>query len=150
MEKLKNVEQIENILKEALKSKESLKVEVLRSLKTRVQNEKIAKGRELGEEEILALVQSEVKRRKESVTLYEQGSRPELAEKEQAEIDILNVYLPAQASDLELEQAVEEIVSQNSFSTKDFGKAMGLLKSRFGNTADGSKLANILKEKLSS
>ncbi len=155
-----NLQQIESDLVIAMKAKDQLSVEVLRGLKTRVQNEKTAlKNRteeavetslngELTEIQIVALIRSEVKRRKESAQVYIQGARAELAEKELKEAAILEKYLPAQMSDADLSALVEKAIAENGFVAKDFGAAMGKLKAQVGDKAEGSVLARILKEKL--
>lgn len=140
--------QLDIELKEAMKAKDQLSVEVLRGLKTRIMNEQIAKIKELSEEEILALVKSEVKRRKEAAESYKTGERPQLMEKELAEASILEKYLPPQMSEADMTALVESIVSEQGFTAKDFGKAMGAVKAKAGQNADGAVLAKILKEKL--
>lgn len=140
--------QIESDLTSALKARDSEKTSVLRALKTRVQNEQIKQMKELSESELLAIVQSEVKRRKEAADSFLQGDRKDLAEQEQREAEILVGYLPPQASEAEVVEFVDAIISEYGMTAKDFGKGMGLLKQKFGNTAAGELLAKILKEKL--
>jgi len=143
-----SLKQIETDLVAAIKAKDRIAADTLRGLKTRIQNEQIAKIKELEESEILALVKSEHKRRKEAAESFNQGNRPELAEKELKEAAILEKYLPAQMSEAELNGLIEKIIVENGFAAKDFGKAMGLLKAQAGNAADGSLIAKLLKEKL--
>lgn len=144
-----SLSQIETDLTAAMKAKEQLVVDVLRGLKTRIQNEKVAKMKtELEEAEILALIKSEVKRRKDSAESFIKGARQELADKEMAEIKILEKYLPAAMPESELAAIIEKAIAENNFTAADFGKAMGRLKSQLGNDADGSMLAKLLKEKL--
>jgi uncharacterized protein len=140
--------QIESDLKDALKARDQIKADTLRGLKSRIQNEKIAKTRELSEEDILALIRSEVKRRKEAAQAYKSGGRQELAEKETLESSILEKYLPKQISAEELSALVDKFLEQNSFTAKDFGSAMGKLKAQLGSSADGAAMAKVLKEKL--
>lgn len=140
-----NIQTIESDIVAAMKSKDSAALEVLRGLKTRLMNEKINKGEDLTEEEVVKLVSSEVKRRKEAVTLYTDGGRSELAQKEEDEIKILSKYLPAQASDEEIILAIEEIKASGD---TDFGTAMKALKEKFGSSADGARISVLLKEKL--
>ena len=140
--------QIELGIKEALKARNSLAADTLRGLKTRIQNEQIAKMKELSAEDLAALVRSEVKRRKEAAAAYEQGGRQELKEKELAEAAILEKYLPPQLSEEQLQAMADEIISGGSFGAKDFGQAMGKFKAAVGSGADGATLARILKEKL--
>lgn len=145
-------QQIETDLVTAMKAKDQLAVETLRGLKTRIQNQKLSagslKGDDLSEGDLVSLVKSEVKRRKEAAETYVKGARQELADKELAEAAILEKYLPAQMSGAELSALVEKVISENGFIAKDFGVAMGKLKAQAGNTADGGVLAKILKEKL--
>lgn len=153
-----SLDQIETEIKEAIKAKDQLLADTLRGLKTRIQNEKIAKmppfggsasgGKDLGESEILALVKSEVKKRKEAAESYGIGGRAELQGKELKEAAILEKFLPPQMQESELKALVEKVIAENNFTVKDFGKAMGQLKAQVGEAADGSKLAKLLKEKL--
>lgn len=143
-----SLSQIEADLVVAIKAKNQLEVETLRGLKTRVQNEQIAKMKDLEENDILALVKSEVKRRKEAAQTYISGNRPELAEKELLEAGILERYLPAQMGEAEIAALALQVIADNGFTAADFGKAMGVLKAKAGQSADGSLLAKVLKEKL--
>ena len=94
---MKILQQIEDNFSKALKEKDELVVLVLRQLKTAISNGEIAKNREkLTEEELIKLLRSEVKKRKEATSLYQEGGRDELAKKEQSEIEIIEKYLPAQ------------------------------------------------------
>ena len=145
--------QIESGIKDSIKAKDQVKADTLRGLKLRIVNEQIAKktkgaAEELSEEEILALVKSEVKRRKEAAEAFKNGGRQELADKEMKEAEILLKYLPAQLSEEELVKEIEQIIAKENAAVKDFGKIMGILKSKFGSKADGAVLAKILKEKL--
>ncbi len=143
-----SLSQIEADLKEALKARDSIKADTLRGLKTRIQNEHIAKQHELSETEIAALVRSEVKRRKEAAESYRIGGRPELANKELKEADILEVYLPPQMSEGQLAAIVEKTIAETQAKPADFGKVMGRLKAQVGDQADGAILAKILRERL--
>src|SRR5689334_11127791 len=143
-----SLSQIESDLTTAMKAKDQLTVQTLRGLKVRLQNEKIAKQKDLAEEEVVALVKSELKRRKEAAESFQNGGRQEMAERELQEASILEKYLPAQMSEQELAGVIDQVISENNFVAADFGKAMGLLKSKIGQTADGAIMAKILKEKL--
>lgn len=139
--------QIESDLTQSLKARDSLTANVLRALKTRIQNEKIAKQKDLTDVEISALVRNELKRRKEAAGVYEQGGRSELAEKEILEAQVLQKYLPPEMSESQITSEVEKLLSENSFTIKDLGQAMGKLKAAMPD-ADGALVAKILKEKL--
>ena len=141
-------EQIDQNLKEALRSRDAVAADTLRMLKARIKNEEIAKGKEFGDEDIVSVIGSEVKRRKDSVVAYTEGGRPELAQKEQAEIDLLQKYLPEQLSEAEVSAIIDETLAGQSVAAADFGKAMGLLMPKLKGKADGSVISKILKEKL--
>lgn len=140
---------IEKDLTKALKERATLDTEVLRGLKTRIQNEQIAKGTELSEQDMLALLRSEVKRRKEAVETYTTGGRPELAQKEQDEIQIIARYLPPEVPEADIRAKVEEIVSSGTYTMKDMGKVVAAVKTAYQG-ADGAMVAAIVKEKLTS
>jgi hypothetical protein len=143
--------QIEDQLKVALKAKDSLTANTLRGLKARIQNEQIAKmagEKGLLEAELVVLVKSEIKRRKEAAESFTAGNRPQMAKKELLEAKILQKYLPEQMSEVALSALADEVISKNNFTAQDFGKAMGVLKVKVGNSADGGLMARILKEKL--
>jgi hypothetical protein len=139
---------IEDQLKIYLKEKNQIAVDTLRGLKTRIINEQIAKGSNLNSDEILALVKSEVKRRKEAVEAFTAGGRTDAAAKETAELDILSTFLPEQLSEEQIAAKIEEQISVNGWTTADFGKAMGTLKQEFGNHADAAVVSRLLKERL--
>ncbi len=139
---------IQELLVEKLKAKDQLAVDTLRALKTRIMNDQIAKGSELTSEEILSLVKSESKRRKEAAEAFTAGDRAEAAAKELAEAEILSQFLPEQVSEADIATAIEAKIASEGWTTADFGKAMGALKQHFGNSADGGTVSKILKEKL--
>ncbi|HVY67682.1 MAG TPA: GatB/YqeY domain-containing protein [Patescibacteria group bacterium] len=139
---------IDSDLTAAMKAKDQLITDTLRGLKTRAQNEKIAKQHELTETELVSLVKSEVKRRKDAAAAYTGGGRPELADKELKEAAALEKYLPAQLSEAELAGLIDRLLQGQSWTAKDFGAAMGKLKGQVGDKADGALLARMLKEKL--
>ena len=157
-----SLQRIEADLTTAMKAKNQVAVDTLRGLKTRIQNEKttakgrpeqsegslFAGGRELTEAEIVALIRSEVKKRKEAGEAFQKGGRQELADKELQEAGILEKYLPAQMPEAELVTLIEKAIAENNYSAKDFGQAMGKLKAQVGDKADGASLAKLLKEKL--
>jgi len=147
-----SLSQIESDLTESLKARDSLRVDTLRGLKTRIQNEltKAASAgkKELGEPEILALVKSEIKKRKDAAEAFLSGGRSDSAKKEQDEAGILQKYLPLQMSESDLAVIVEKTIAEMSATAVDFGKVMGKLKAQVGDSADGAMLAKLLKEKL--
>lgn len=139
---------IEQQLTEALKSKNQISVDTLRGLKTRITNEQIAKGDKLTTEELLALVKSEAKRRKEAIVAYQNAGRTESMEKEAQELQVLSQFLPEQLSQEQIISVITEQITQNNWTVADFGKAMGALKTHFGDSADGAVVSQLLKERL--
>ena len=160
-------QQIQNSTTEALKSKDSFVVGTLRMLlasiitkekdkRYRISKEhpdfvedKLVKESELTDEQILEVISSEIKKRKDAIALYEQGNRPELAEKEKKEIEILKKYLPEQLSTEELKKLVKEsIASTGAKEMKDMGRVMSDLTPKIKGKADGGTVSKIVKELL--
>jgi len=148
---------IQTATTEALKSGDSFTTGVLRMLSAAIQakekekkyKEKIEGEAQLTDEEILNVVFSEIKKRKDAIALYTQGNRPELAEREQKEIDILIKYLPAQLSQDALKKLVSESIAvTGAKEMKDMGKVMADLNPKIKGKADGGEASKIVKELL--
>lgn len=136
-------------LKEGQKARAEVKVGTLRFLISKINNEKIAKGRDLSDEEVLDEISREAKRHKESIDAYEAASRQDLVQKEKSELEILSKYLPDQLSEVELEKIVDEVISQEGASTPaDMGKVMAKVMAQTKGRADGGKISGIVKSKL--
>jgi uncharacterized protein len=141
-------------LKEAMKDKEPLTVSTLRLVLAKLKEQDIearAKGNTAGisDGEIQQMLQGMIKQRRESITLYEQGGRADLAEKERGEIAIIERFLPQQLSDAELETAVREtIAAVAAQGIKDMGRAMAALKERYAGQMDGAKASQVVKRLL--
>lgn len=143
-----NLAELEQQSIAALKNRETIKSRTLRLLIARLKNERIAAGHELSDEEVLVVVRSEYKRRREAAEEFEKGGRGELAAAELEEAAVLEGYLPAQVAETDIVAVIEEQKSLHGWTNKDFGVAMKALKERFGGNADGAVLARLLKEKL--
>jgi len=150
--------QIQGEVNNALKSGEHFLLETLRMLlasiitkeKEKKFKEKIEGDAQLSDEQVLGVVSSEIKKRKDAVALYQQGNRPELAEREQKEIEILIKYLPEQLSEEEIKKlVVESIVNTGAKEMKDMGKVMADLSPKIKGKADGGVVSIIVKELLS-
>lgn len=143
-------ERIQSDIADAMRNKESLKLGVLRMMKTAVKNKEIEKMKPLEEAEVLTVFNSLVKQRKDSIDQFRKGGREELAQKEEAEIKIIETYLPAGASEDDIGRAVEEAIQETgATSAKDMGKVMKATLARLaGKTADGSKVSQMVKERL--
>jgi uncharacterized protein len=134
----------------AMKAKDSTRLTALRMLKTALMNKNIEKGRDLEAAEELAVLSMLVKQRRDSIEQYTKGGRQDLADKEQAEILILETYQPASASDEEIAAAVAAAVDESgAASAKDMGKVMKVVMARLaGKTVDGKKVSDAVKAKL--
>ena len=142
----------------ALKLSEQFKLGVLRMLlasittkeKEKKFKEKLQGDAELLDDEIISVLSSEIKKRKDAVALYEKGNRPELAEKEKKEIEILKTYLPEQLSAEDLKKIVEESIAKTGAKEiKDMGKVMADLNPKIKGRADSGEVSKIIKELLS-
>ncbi len=146
-------EQIQNDLKDAMRAKDEQRLSIVRMLKSAIQYYEIQKGGAgytASDEDVVDVVGKEIKKRKESIELYEQGGRPELAEKEKKEIEVLQTYLPEQLSEDEIKKIVEEAINQTGASEmKDMGKVMSTLMPKIKGKADNSIVSTLVREKLS-
>jgi uncharacterized protein YqeY len=135
----------------AMKAKDATRLTALRMLKTALTNKSIEKGRALEGAEELAVVSMLVKQRRDSIDQFTKGGRQDLADKEQAEIAILETYQPASASDDEIAAAVAAAVTETgATSPKDMGKVMkAVMVILAGKTVDGKKVSEAVKAKLS-
>jgi uncharacterized protein YqeY len=134
----------------AMKAKDQTKLTALRMLKTALTNKSIEKGRALDGTEELQIVSMLVKQRRDSIDQFTKGGRVDLADKEQAEIVILNAYLPASATDDEIAAAVAAAVAETGASgPKDMGRVMkAVMAGLAGKTVDGKKVSEAVKSKL--
>lgn len=140
-------------LKAAMLAKDEQKLSVVRMLKSAIQYYEINKGGagyEATDEDVIEVVGREIKKRRESIELYEKGGRQELADKEKAEMEILQGYLPEQLSEEEIRNLVEEALSATGATEmKDMGKVMGILMPKIKGKADNSMVSSLVREKLS-
>ena len=143
-------DKIQSDIADAMRSKDSLKLGVLRMMKAAVMNKKVEKMKELDEPEVLAVFNSLVKQRKDSIDQFRKGGREELAQKEEAEIKVIESYLPVAASDDDIRRAIGEAVEETgAASIKDMGKVMKATQARLaGKTVDGARVSQMVKEKL--
>jgi len=137
---------------DAMRNKDQLRLSVLRMMKTAVKNKEIDKMKPLDENEVMAVLNTLVKQRRDSVEQFRNGGREELAQKEEAEIKIIEEYPPAAASEDDIRRAIDEAGQETgAASMKDMGKVMKAALARLaGKSADGSRVSQMVKEKLSS
>lgn len=134
-------------IKAALKSGEKLKVLVLRMLKAAIHNETITKKQtEVDEELFLSVLKREVKKRREAIVSYKQGGRDDLVDKEQQELDILEVYLPPQLTDTAIEKVIGSVLRKLPDSEKNFGNVMKNVMSELAGQADGKLVGELVKK----
>lgn len=132
----------------ALKSRDDLKLQTLRLLSSAIHNEEIAQHQPLAESDIFTVIKHEIKQRKEAAESFKLAGRSESADKEMAEMKILEVYLPAQLSEAEVEATVDKLIAENPAANA--GQIIGLAVKQTGGNADGSLIAQIVNAKLSS
>ena len=143
-------DKIQSDIADAMRTKDALKLGVLRMMKAAVMNKKVEKMKDLDEPEVLAVFNSLVKQRKDSIDQFRKGGREELAQKEEAEIKVIESYLPAAASEDDIRRAIQEAIEETSAaSMKDMGKVMKATQARLaGKTVDGARVSQMVKEKL--
>ena len=145
-------ERLNDDLKAALLGGNRFAADTLRNLKAAILNEEVAQNRRdegLNDTEIEGVIAREVKKRRESIVLYEQNERTDLTENEQAEIDVLSVYLPEQLSDDEIQTTIDEIVTTLGVTgPQAMGQIIGAVKSKLGSAADGATIARLVKSTL--
>lgn len=144
-------ETLKKELIEALKEKNETKTATIRLINAAIKDKDIEarpKGNADGIDEtaILSLLQSMIKQRKESIEMYKKGNREDLVQKEQAEIDIIQSFLPKQMSEDDMKKAIQEIITEVSASSvKDMGKVMGALKQKYAGKMDFSQASQVIK-----
>lgn len=148
-------ERLQNSLKEAMKAKEADRLSTLRLINAAIKDREIAaRGEgleiEVGEGDILAILGKMVKQRQESARAYEEGGRLELAEKELAEVKVIEEFLPRQLSAAEVEAAIAAAVSESGASSiRDMGKVMAVLKGKYTGQMDFGAVGPMVKARLS-
>jgi uncharacterized protein YqeY len=143
-------EQIQHDLVEAMKNKEPLRLNVVRGMKTAIKNKEIEKIKALSEPEALQVIQTLVKQRKDSIEQFAKGSRPDLVAQEEAELKILETYLPAAVDPEEIKLAVAQAIADlESPSPKDMGRVMKAVMAQFaGKIVDGKLVNELVRARL--
>jgi uncharacterized protein YqeY len=145
-------EKISLDLKSAMKVGDTLKRDTLRMLDAMIKNteiEKMKKADGLSDAEVIEVIGRAIKQRRDSMAQYSAGGRPELAEKESQEIEILSAYMPEQLSEEKIRETVKEIIVSTGASSKaDIGKVMGMAMGRLKGQADGNMVKKIAEEEL--
>lgn len=138
-------------LNNALKSKDTVRIDTLRSVRAEIlKMDKSGMNREMNEDEEIQLLTKQAKMRKESIDLFSQAGRQDLVDREQAQLNIINEYLPKQMTPEEAESVVSGIInSAGEITQKDFGKIMGEVMKQLKGKIDGKVIQEIVKKKLS-
>lgn len=145
-------EQIQSDLTTAMKARDKLAVAALRMVLTRIKETRVSAGHgdEVSDDEVQALIRREAKRRQEAAAAFAGAGRDELAAKEEAELDVLQRYLPQQMTDDELTAVVDEtIAATGASSASDVGRVMGAVMSKVSGRADGGRVNALVRERLS-
>lgn len=134
---------------DAMKARDSVRVSTLRMLSTAFSYEKIEQKRDLTNEEELVIIAKEAKKRKEAAEVFKKAGASDKASLEESELKILEEFLPEQISDEDLEKLVDDAIKQlDASGMSDMGKVIGAVKQKAGATADGGKIAKMVREKL--
>ena len=142
-------EKLNEDLKQAMRDKEVVKRDSIRAINTMIKQVEVDERREIDDEEVIKLIQRGIKQREEAITQYKAASRDDLVSKEQEQIDVFMLYLPAQISEEELESGMKEIIAQTAaLSMKDMGKVMGIATKKFAGVADGKRINEMVKKLL--
>jgi uncharacterized protein len=144
-------EQIQTDIVVAMKARDDFKLSVLRMVKSAIQLKEVEKLRKLDETESIQLLQTILKQRKESIEQFSKGNRPELAEKESREAALIEQYLPAGASAVEMNAAIDQAMAlSGANSLKQMGAVVKAAKAALeGKTVDGKALSDLVRERLS-
>ncbi len=143
-------ERLNEDLKAAMREKAKLRLSTIRMIRSEILNKDKEHGQETGEEDILKVLLSMVKKGEEAAEQFAKGGREELASKEREEILIIQEYLPAQMDNEELRQAVQAAIAETGASSlKEMGKVMGLLTKQLAGRATGARISQVVKERLS-
>lgn len=141
--------QIEQDISTAMKEGSADRVAVLRLLKSSFKNEQIKLGHELGDDEVMKVLQREAKQRRDSIDAYEQASRPELAAVEKAELEIITSYLPQQMEAAELAAIVDGVIKETgATSAAEMGVVIGAVMKQVAGKADGAAVSAVVRQKL--
>jgi uncharacterized protein YqeY len=144
-------EKIQKDLVDAMRAKDELRLSVLRGIKAAIKHREVEKIRALDETESIQILQTLVKQRKESIEQFTKGNRPELAEKETKELAIIESYLPAGASEAEMNAAITKAISgTGANSIKQMGTIVKAAKAALeGKSIDGKTLSDLVRDRLS-
>jgi uncharacterized protein YqeY len=142
-------DRIQADLHDAMRARDETRKSALRMLTAAVKNAEIAAGNALDDDGVVSVIQKQVKQRRESIVEFEKAGRDDLVAKERGEMDVLEVYLPQQATREEIEVAARRVVSETgATSARDIGKVMPVLVKQFAGRADGRAINEVVRSML--
>ena len=142
-------DQLNESMKTAMKARDDLRLSAVRMVRSMVKNREIDQKKELNDQEIIEVISTLVKQRRESIRMYREGNRPDLVEKEEAELEVLLGFLPKQLSTAEIEELVDKIISETGAQgAKDMGRVMKALTPLTAGKADGKTVSETVRQKL--
>lgn len=142
-------EQLDAAMKQAMKARDDLRLSAVRMIRSQVKNREIELKHELDDQGVIEVISSLVKQRRESIRLYQEGNRQDLVEKEEAELAVLQEFLPAQLSAAEIEELVARVIGETgAVGIKDMGKVMKALTPLTAGRADGKTVSDLVRQKL--
>ncbi|WP_305820985.1 GatB/YqeY domain-containing protein [Massilia brevitalea] len=143
-------EQITNDMKAAMRAKEASKLATIRLILAEIKRKEVDEQIEVNEQQTVAIIEKMIKQRKDSITQFEAGNRPDLADIEKAELEVLATYMPAGLSDDEIAAEVAAAVAASGAAgPQDMGKVMGIVKPKLAGRADMTVVSNLVKKALS-
>lgn len=144
-------EQISAALKDAMRAKDEVKMATLRLVLTAIKNREKEARSLLEDQEVISVITTQIKQRRESIEQYRQADREDLAQREESELQILQGYMPEQVSEEEISNTLDEIIAEvGAVSMKDMGKVMKAAMAKLAGKAEGGAINAMVKEKLSS
>jgi len=143
-------EQIDSDFLTAYKAHDTLRVSVLRMIKSSIKNAEISKKEELSDSDVISVLKKEIKQRIDSIEAYKKADRTDSAEQEEKEMEMISVYLPKQLSKEEIRKIAEETIGlTNASGMQDMGKVIGMIMQKHGDNVNGELVSSIVKEFLS-
>jgi len=142
-------DQLNESMKTAMKARDDLRLSAVRMIRSMVKNREIEQHKELNDQEIIEVISTLAKQRRESIKMYGEGNRPDLVEKEEAELAVLLGFLPAQLSTAEIDQLVDRVIAElGAQGAKDMGRVMKALTPLTAGKADGRAVSDTVRCKL--
>lgn len=141
--------QLNESMKTAMKARDALRLSAVRMILSMVKNREIDQKKDLNDQDVIEVISTLAKQRRESIRMYGEGNRPDLVEKEEAELEILLGFLPAQLSTAEIKALVDRIISETgALGARDMGRVMKALTPLTAGKADGKTVSDTVKQKL--